>query len=486
METIGDEPGYEAQRYQDAAHGELDRFTKRGPLCTLLLFAIAQAALVVQTLMDMLDTFEVSARFKDVEGSYAMEIIGATSLPIMAITYIGSMFAQALTAHIPRLLGQGQRDVAQHVLSDIMRLCLLLSIVFPVCFMWAIKPILKLISCPAEIVDKAFRYCVPVLIGCPWLTLFSLVVGFLLGIGKNWWALGTRCIPYIVQACVFTPALLWGLNITTDHCKWSQVVAEGLAAIVIMWLLFKGTFDLKIPLRMFCEKPVWESLNTIALAMPTFFQFFCFAFPPTMVMKTMSDIEPDRAADIEASFGFWSKATFFIATIHVTFSNAFLVAGGHAYGMKNYRRFLKILGWGLVVGWTPVILCSVVMAARPAWIAGLFLHDSQLEYACKMLPIPFYTFWIQTIDVFSTSILEVVNRPRYPMIFSVLQIIVLCVGCVVVKNRVHGKSHNVMFIYVINDFIQVACYGITALCYLVPLFRKPDQSEEYEPINSNS
>ena len=482
METIGDELACETQRYTEAVDREPDQFTKYGPLCTLCLFAIPQTALVVQTGMDMLDTHWVSQYFKDVEGSYAMEIIGATSLPIMTITYIGSMFAQAFTAHIPRLLGEGQRDVAQHVLCDIMRLCLLLSIVFPVCFMWLIKPLLKWLSCPPEIIDKAYRYCVPVLIGCPGLTFFSLVVGFLLGVGKNCWAWFARSVPYIVQALGLTPILLWCLNITTDYCKYSQVVAEALAAIVILCLLFKGKFDLKIPLKMFCEKPVWESLNTLCLAGPTFFQFFCFAFPPTMVMRTMSKIEPDRAADIEACLGLWSKVTFFIATFHITFSNAFLVAGGHAYGMKNYRRFFKILGWGLVCGWIPVILCSIVMACRPEWIAGRFLNASQLEYACKMMPIPFYTFWIQTIDVISTSILEVVNRPRYPILFSGLQIIVICVGSVVVNRFVHGESHKVMFIYVINDIIQAACYGITALCYLVPIaWCKP--SEEYEPLN---
>lgn len=473
----------ESRRYEESMRKELERFTKYSPFCTIWIFWVAQIALLVQTGMDFLDTFEVSARFKNVEQSYAMEIIGATSLPCMAITYIGSMFAQAFTAHIPRLLGEGRRDVAKQVVADITRLCLFLSIVFPICFFSAIKPLLKFVACPPEIVDKAYRYCLPVLIGSPLLALFNLVIGVLLGIGKNWWVFGARCIPYIVQACVFTPILLWGLNISTDYCKWSQVVSEAIAGIFVFALMFTGKLDFRVPFQMFVKKPIKESFQTVLLAMPTLLQFFCFAFPPTIVMKCMSEIEPDRRTDIEACFGFWSKLTFFLAMIHVTFGNVFLITGGHAYGMGNYKRFFTLLGWGLVFGWTLVIILSVLIAIQPRWFAYLTLNGSQLDYACKMLPIPFYTFWLQSIAVFSTMILTAINRPIWPVLFSVLQIIVLCLGCKLLQDKVGGQSHKIMFIYVINDLIQFVAYGLTAAIYLC-LIRRRQRSAGYEPINS--
>lgn len=461
---------------------EHDRFAKRGPLCTLLLFSIGPAALVVQTAMDMIDTIEVSLFFKNIPDSYAMEIIGATPLIIMAIAYTGAMFAQGLTAKIPKLLGEGRRDVAQQVVADIMRVALILSIVFPICFIWAVKPILRFMSCPEVIVDKAFRYCLPIIFGCPLMTGFNIGIGFLQGTGKYGIAFLARALAYVVQVGIFTPTLLWGLHISTDYCKCSQIAAEGITAIILITLILKGKFNMQIPMSLFKNKPSKETLNTIAICLPTFLQFFSLAFPPTLVLKAMSAIEPERVTDIEATIGVWTKVTLLAATVNVAFATGFLASGGHAHGVGNHKRFLRLLGWGLLFGVVPVTAFSVFVLSKPELIASLFLSESQIPYAKKFLPIPFYTFPLETIPVFATMVLIALGKPLLPLLLSLFQLLVLCGGSQLIGKYVGGRSERVMFIYCFSDILMLVLYTAGFLWYLIPMMCKGKDDPEYTAI----
>ena len=484
MEEMGSQS--EVRRYQEIVQREHDRFAKRGPLCTLLLFSIGPAALVCQTAMDMIDTIEVSTKFKSDPESYAMEIIGATPLIIMAVVYLGGMFAQALTAKIPKLLGEGKRDIAQQVVADIMRIALVLSIIFPIGFVWAIKPFLRFAGCPDKIVDKAFRYSLPIVFGCPLLTFFNICVGFLQGIGRYGWAFLARACTYVVQVGVFTPTLLWGLNITTDYCKCSQVAAEGITTLILVVLILKGKFNLQIPVALFKNKPTRETLNTFAIAVPTLLQFISLAFPPTLVMKSMSQVEPELVTDIEATIGVWTKVTLLVATINVAFATGFLSAGGHAHGVGNNKRFLKLLGWGMLFGIVPVTGFSLFVVFKPEVMASLFLSEAQLPYAKKLLPIPFYTFPLQTAPVFGTMTLVALAKPLLPMIFSILQVVVLTVGSQLMRKYVSGHSERIMFIYCFSDLLMLLLYTAAMLYYLVPMMCKRGTEEpEYTAISGS-
>ena len=100
------------------------RFTKHSPLVTLLIMSIGPLSNLISVLFDTLNMYLISKRFKNVENSHAVEILGFSSQFQVFVSLIGNYFGQVFITRVSSLIGSAERERAANLTSDLFKLSL--------------------------------------------------------------------------------------------------------------------------------------------------------------------------------------------------------------------------------------------------------------------------------------------------------------------------------------------------------------------------
>lgn len=471
----------QTSRYLEQVRREQNVFEKYSSLATLFMFSLGPASSLIQAALDSLETILFSKRFQNESGANIMSIVGVTPLPIMCSVQLALFLGQAITARVSRLLAEERRDAAQQVVVDVIRVAIVGGIIFPVCFVWAVKPFLKWTGCHEDILDPAFRFTLPSICGQVVISMFVISLSFLQAIGKTELSFMSRCVAYSVQVGILSPIFLWVFNISTDLCKVPCIIAEGVTAIILLTAMFTGKFSLNVPVRLFLQPFHSETWKCMMLAAPMILQFVCMAFPPVLIMKAMNQIDPVNSKEIDAVLGVWNKLCGLVGTIPITFGSGFLTPATYAYGSGNLKRMMVLFGWACLFSIGPLFIISPCMSFAPEVLASLFLSPAELEVGKQILSIPFRTSIVLGVAVMATMIMTVLGKPIYPAACGILQFLILSIGSEIAKRYV-VNVYKVMYLINISDIVLLIAYTIIILVHIIPVIKKIKKEPEYTAL----
>lgn len=148
----------------------------------------------LQTLYGMADLF-IIGQFNGVESTTAVSV-GSQVMHMLTVIITG--LAMGATVIIGRAAGAGDKSQANKAVGNTAVLFMLLSIVFTIILSAAVKPIVHIMSTPAEAVTGTSVYLQICFAGIPFITAYNITSSVFRGMGDS-----KSPMYFIAVACVF-------------------------------------------------------------------------------------------------------------------------------------------------------------------------------------------------------------------------------------------------------------------------------------------
>ncbi|OHT16592.1 hypothetical protein TRFO_41719 [Tritrichomonas foetus] len=462
------------------AFEENSKFIKHGPFVTLLLLSIgAFLTTFGQSVLESVDLYFISKRFEKDEDQYAVQIIGM-GYYIVLICAVGCMFfAQSIIARVSGLIGEGKRNEASQLTIDVFRLSIISSIFFQVIMIFCARPIMLFAGCSDDLIDKCFSLVTSTVACLPIFVFFFTTTGFLQGIGKPVLNGIYHLIANILQTFIITPILQFILKIDVTISNISQAIAQSLVGLFILFLIMNGKYTLRPKYSMFFESFSKETKRALIMGLPVIPSMIYIILPPMLLLRFMTNAaagDSKTVKDIIAVFTVFQKTILIGSAIPVALVSGMLSSGTHSYGMRNSKRMIQTIIWNYVVSTSVLVMFSIVMIFWPNLIANPFLNDeSSKQLASKFLPIPFWTFTLQTLCVTASASFVVVGHPNLSTFCNVTMIVLVCVAAKIINVMYPNDYMKVLYSYTITDTISFIFIGSWSLAYIIKTKKEMDQ-----------
>ncbi|MCI8635208.1 MAG: MATE family efflux transporter [Eubacterium sp.] len=135
----------------------------------------------LQTLYGMADLF-IIGQFNGVESTTAVSI-GSQAMHMLTVMIVG--LAMGSTILIGRAVGGGKRREASRAIGNTVTLFLLLSVILTVILLLAVKPMISVLSTPAEAVRETVSYLTICFVGIPFITAYNIISSVFRGMGDS-------------------------------------------------------------------------------------------------------------------------------------------------------------------------------------------------------------------------------------------------------------------------------------------------------------
>lgn len=431
---------------------ENKRFTKHSALVTLLIMSIGPFSLLIQALGETFDMFLITKRFNNSPDSHAIEIIGFTGQIIGFSYYVGLFFGQAISSRVSALIGSGDRLSASHLVSNSILLCFIVSIFFVIVLVCIIKPLLRFLGTPDYMLDPTFKFLMPIYAAVPITSLVFIAQYFLQSIGNSILSGLVKVSVYILQLTIFSPLFLFGLKVSTTFMKLGNVVSNIIVAFVMMLLMYRGKFSLKLNFKDIFSKIDPEISKAVISALPLLLSYFVYSLPQILILQTLTSEAKNYAKEIGGVFAVYTRLAAIVAEFPAAFTQSFLSTGTHAWGSKNPKRLIQLILWTAFLSVCATFFISLVIILNKNKICRAFLdNEVEIKLAEKMIPIPFYTTTLQGVSGTMSILMIVIGKPIFAFIPNFIQMLILCIGCKIIAMLKKDDVISIMYVYNISD-----------------------------------
>ncbi len=154
----------------------------------------------LQTLYGMADLF-IIGQFNGVESTTAVSI-GSQVMHMLTVMIVG--LAMGSTVMIGQAIGAEKKEQASQAIGNTVTLFMVLSVALTVGLLFAVKPIVTVMSTPAEAAAKTVSYLTICFMGIPFITAYNIISSIFRGMGDS-----KNPMYFIAIAC--------GVNIVLDY-----------------------------------------------------------------------------------------------------------------------------------------------------------------------------------------------------------------------------------------------------------------------------
>ncbi|MDE6739586.1 MAG: MATE family efflux transporter, partial [Lachnospiraceae bacterium] len=139
---------------------------------TLLYFSLPYLlAYFLQTLYGMADLF-IIGQYNGVESTTAVSI-GSQVMHMLTVMIVG--LAMGATVMIGQAVGAGKKEQASLAIGNTITLFMILSVIVTAVLLLAVRPIVTVMSTPAEAVPGTVAYLTVCFIGVPFITAYNII-----------------------------------------------------------------------------------------------------------------------------------------------------------------------------------------------------------------------------------------------------------------------------------------------------------------------
>ena len=152
----------------------------------------------LQSLYGMADLF-ITGQFNTTSSITAVSI-GSQVMHMITVMIVG--LAMGATVNIGQAVGAGDHKKASLTIGNTITLFLSVSIVATIFLVALVKPIVSVISTPAEAVDRTIQYLTICFVGIPFITAYNIISSIFRGMGDS-----KSPMYFVAVACVTNIAL---------------------------------------------------------------------------------------------------------------------------------------------------------------------------------------------------------------------------------------------------------------------------------------
>lgn len=148
----------------------------------LILFSLPYLlSYFLQTLYGMADLF-IIGQFEGVASTTAVSV-GSQVMHMLTVMIVG--LAMGTTVCVGQAVGGGNRKQAAKEIGNTVTLFMAVSLLLTVLLLALVRPIVSVMSTPAEAVDGTVRYLTVCLIGIPFITAYNIISSIFRGLGDS-------------------------------------------------------------------------------------------------------------------------------------------------------------------------------------------------------------------------------------------------------------------------------------------------------------
>ena len=204
-------------------------------LKTVLYFSLPYLlSYFLQTLYGMADLF-IIGQFNSVDSITAVSI-GSQVMHMLTVMIIG--LAMGATIMIGQATGAGKREQASLAIGNTITLFMALSAILTVGLLFAVKPIVTIMSTPAEAVSGTITYLTICFIGIPFITAYNIISSIFRGMGDS-----QSPMYFIAVACAANIALdylfIGGLGLGAAGAALGTTLSQTISVIVSLIVILK-------------------------------------------------------------------------------------------------------------------------------------------------------------------------------------------------------------------------------------------------------
>lgn len=319
----------------------------------------------LQTLYGMADLF-IIGQFDGVAGTTAVSI-GSQIMHMLTVMIVG--LAMGATVNIGHAVGAGDRKKASLVIGDTATLFMVVSIPLTILLICLVKPVVMVMSTPAEAVSGTAAYLTICFAGIPFITAYNVISSVFRGLGDSkspMYFIAVACAANIILDLVFMGVMNMGPAGAALGTTLSQTisVAVALTAIVKRRLISISRSDFRP-----CREHIRRILN---IGVPVALQdgFIQVAF----IVITI--IANQRGLNDAAAVGIVEKIIGFIFLVPSSMLSTVSAVCAQNIGAGKLERAAKTLRYAIFIaaGFGLVVSVLIQFIAEP--VVGLFSSDA--------------------------------------------------------------------------------------------------------------
>ncbi len=325
----------------------------------------------LQTLYGMADLF-IIGQFEGVASTTAVSV-GSQVMHMLTVMIVG--LAMGTTVTIGQAIGGKNKKQAALDIGNSVTLFMALSIVLAAVLLVFVKPIVGIMSTPAEAVNGTVTYLTICFIGIPFITAYNIISSIFRGMGDSkspMYFIAIACVTNIVLDYVFMGALHLGPAGAALGTTLSQTVS----VIIALTVILRKKIGITMSRQDF--RPRRQTMGKILqIGIPICVQdgLIQVAF----ILITI--IANKRGLTDAAAVGIVEKIISFLFLVPSSMLSTVSALGAQNIGAKKPERAKEVLRYAtmIAVGFGVIVAILIQFVAEP--VVGLFTADHAVAIA---------------------------------------------------------------------------------------------------------
>ena len=369
-----------------------------GPLGRKILrFAVPLAATsILQQLFNAAD-IAVVGQFA---GDKALAAVGANTFVINMLINLFVGISVGVNVVVANSIGaQSYRAITRSVHTSVI-VSFISGILLSFIGVFFARPILSVISTPADVLDLAVRYLQVYFAGIPFVMLYNFVAAILRGKGD------TKRPLYVLLATGAINVLLnvlfvAGFGMSVTGVALATVIANALSAGTLFYFLLHEVGPFKLEFWKLRITPVFLG-RIMRVGLPAGLQGVVFSFSNVCLQSAINSLGSATVAASAAALTYEFIVYYWLNS----FSHACVTFVGQNYGAKNLERCRRAVRWTILLATTSTFALSMLCCYFAEPLLSVYTSDPEIiaTGSIRMYVVVGVLFINVFLDVFSGAL----------------------------------------------------------------------------------
>ena len=322
----------------------------------------------LQTLYGMADLF-IIGQFEGVASTTAVSI-GSQVMHMLTVMIVG--LAMGTTVSIGQAVGAGDRKQAAKDVGNTVILFMAVSLTLTAVLLVLVRPIVSVMSTPAEAVDGTAAYLTVCFIGIPFITAYNILSSIFRGMGDS-----KSPMYFIAVACAANIGLdylfMGALHLGPTGAALGTTVAQAISVLAALAVILKRKSIVLEKSDFKLSRSVMGKILKIGVPIAMQDGLIQIAF----IVITI--IANHRGLNDAAAVGIVEKVISFLFLVPSSMLSTVSALGAQNIGAEKPERAIQTLRYAVMLAAGFGILASVIIQFTAEPIVAMFTDQSTLE-----------------------------------------------------------------------------------------------------------
>lgn len=322
----------------------------------------------LQTLYGMADLF-IIGQFNGVDRITAVSV-GSQVMHMLTVMIVG--LAMGSTVTIGKAIGGKKLEQASITVGNTITLFMGVSIVMTILLLLLVKPIVAVMSTPAEAVSETIIYLTICFIGIPFITAYNIISSIFRGLGDSkspMYFIAIACVANIILDYLF----IGGLHLGAAGAALGTTLSQTVSVIVALCVVLGRKTGITLKRQYF--KPQMETMGQILrIGIPIALQdgFIQIAFIVITVIANR------RGLNDAAAVGIVEKFIGIVFLVPSTMLSTVSALSAQNIGAGKHERASATLRYAIMIAVGFGIIVAVITQFIGKDIVGIFTNDESV------------------------------------------------------------------------------------------------------------